>query len=220
MKNLEEIKKDLLEGLNDYLENSVKKLEENPSANIPERRNPESLKNRIAHVDELLPIYMASVIRNQLQEIAMSKDADSYKQLQDHGPIYNILTSKDLVDLGYIRTGTRKPGEAEIEILLTKIMQEYGFELPSLDKIAELERQGKFRDALHAKQLRGENPYPSEPYIAGAIPSEYEKEEGLLSLNDLRGIAKRANPEDERDAMDAIKSELTSERDNSGLEQE
>ncbi len=194
MKDLEQIKKDLKQALTDELEFITKLKEEKPSTIIEERKNPEYLRKLIEHIDEILPIYVASVIRHQLESISHFSDLYWYKENQDYGPKFNILKSEDLEKMGYIHRGMRIPGKLEnrmnVEKYLTEIMKEYGFEMPSLDEIDELEKQGKYTEAIYAKKLRGHNPYESEPYIVGYIPSEHgtiskDKAEKSDSTDDL-----------------------------------
>ena len=186
MKDIEQIKKDLKQALTNELEYITKLKEEKPSTIIPERKNPEYLRKLIEHIDEILPIYMASVIRYQLESIYEFSDIHWYKENQDYGPKFNILKSEDLEKMRYIYPGKRIPGKFEnrmnVEKYLTEIMKAYGFEMPSLDEIDELNKQGKYIEAIHAEKLRGHNFYTSEPYIVGYIPSEHEKkEQGNLS---------------------------------------
>lgn len=212
MKDLEQIKKDLKQALTDELEYITKLKEEKPSTIIEERKNPEYLRKLIEHIDEILPIYMASVIREQLESIHQFSELSRYKEYQDYGPKFNILKSEDLEKMRYIYPGKRIPGKFEnrmnVEKYLTEIMKEYGFEMPSLDEIDELEKQGKYIEAIHAEKLRGHNSYPSEPYIVGYIPSEHKKtEQGNLSKDDLENIAKESNPRGEEETLKAIVKE-------------
>ena len=172
MKTREEVE-EILKG---NLERYIKTFTEAPGGDV--LLKPEYYQERLDHFDEILPIYMAGEIRNQLEKLYKYSSWDKLRKDLENSP-EKWITIEDLEKKGIFdpTNPNIKPSIAiygKVESLLSEFMNELGEPIPNFDNnTPKTEGEKKILDAKRGINALGAY------HIPEIIPSEVEKNEQL-----------------------------------------